>query len=99
MQEDDVLDLAVLGLLKEKPMSGYELKKQLEARLGRAPSPGSLYPILKTLDRRGAIEKIEGTPGAGLREKKIYRMTPAGEALFETLLDEAGPQATEDREA
>ena len=93
-----MLDLAVLGLLKETPMSGYELKKQLAARLGRAPSPGSLYPTLKSLERKGAIE-TDATPGTSLRAKKIYRITPEGDALFETLLDEGGPQATEDREA
>ena len=41
-----VLELAVLGLLRETPMHGYELRKQLYTVLGafRALSYGSLYP-------------------------------------------------------
>jgi DNA-binding PadR family transcriptional regulator len=93
-----VLDLAVLGLLKEKPMAGYELRKQLEARLGRSFSPGSLYPTLKALARREAIEKTEGS-GTSLRDKKVYRITAEGDALFERLVDEPGRHVTEDREA
>ena len=56
----DVLEFAVLGLLHETPMHGYELRKRLNAMLGafRAFSYGSLYPCLKgllarRLDRRG----------------------------------------------
>ena len=46
-----VLELAVLGLLHETPMHGYELRKRLNALLGafRAFSYGSLYPCLKQL--------------------------------------------------
>src|SRR5690349_24353074 len=45
------LELAVLGLLHESPMHGYELRKRLNALLGmlRAFSYGSLYPCLKQL--------------------------------------------------
>ena len=50
-----VLELAVLGLLHETPMHGYELRKRLNALLGafRAFSYGSLYPCLKELLRTG----------------------------------------------
>ena len=43
-----MLELAVLGLLKEKPMYGYEVKKRLDERLGHTWkfSYGSLYPTL-----------------------------------------------------
>jgi DNA-binding PadR family transcriptional regulator len=52
-----VLELAVLGLLHEAPMHGYQLRKQLHARLGtfRAFSWGSLYPTLRRLQRAGLI--------------------------------------------
>lgn len=92
-----MLELAVLGLLKERPMYGYELRKQLDERLGRAFSFGTLYPTLNRLAREGAIE-VEVASG-GLRPRKAYRITAKGEALFERLIDEAGPQAAEDREA
>jgi DNA-binding PadR family transcriptional regulator len=53
-----VLDLAILGLLKEQPLHGYELKKRLGETLGFlwGVSYGSLYPALRRLERAGAIE-------------------------------------------
>ena len=51
----NVLELALLGLLREAPVHGYELRKQLALRLGglRAYSYGSLYPALRRLTRAG----------------------------------------------
>jgi DNA-binding PadR family transcriptional regulator len=52
-----VLELAVLGLLHETPMHGYELRKRLNPLLGtfRAFGYGSLYPCLKDLLAQGLI--------------------------------------------
>lgn len=94
-----MLDLAVLGLLKEKPMHGYEIRSSLEERFGRSFSFGSIYPTLKRLTKRGAVEVDEPASAASRRSRKFYHLTPAGEALFEELLDEAGPHAAEDRDA
>src|SRR5687767_1262016 len=51
------LELAVLGLLHDAPMHGYELRKQLIALLGwgRVLSYGTLYPCLKALTKTGYI--------------------------------------------
>src|SRR5262249_56360051 len=51
------LELAVLGLLHETPLHGYELRKRLSALLGtfRAWGYGSLYPCLKDLLAQGLI--------------------------------------------
>jgi DNA-binding PadR family transcriptional regulator len=59
-----VLDLAVLGLLKEQPLHGYELRKRLGETLGSVwgISYGSLYPALRRLEREGAIEIVEPGP-------------------------------------
>jgi DNA-binding PadR family transcriptional regulator len=56
-----VLDLAILGLLKEQPLHGYELKKRLGETLGSlwGISYGSLYPALRRLEHDGAIESVE----------------------------------------
>src|SRR5215472_3008814 len=56
-QRTGVLELAVLGLLHETPMHGYELRKRLNSVLGafRAFGYGSLYPCLKDLTVRGLI--------------------------------------------
>jgi DNA-binding PadR family transcriptional regulator len=55
------LELAVLGLLSEQPLHGYELKKRLSETLGPlwGISFGSLYPALRRLERSGAIEETE----------------------------------------
>ena len=81
-----MLDLAVLGLLKEAPMSGYELKKQLSLKLGPfwRVSFGSLYPCLKRLSAAGALE-IEASFTS--RKKRVYRITSRGERLFQELLE------------
>lgn len=64
-REVAVLELAVLGLLHEAPMHGYQLRKQLHARLGtfRAFSWGSLYPTLRRLQRAGLIAETTDPPG------------------------------------
>jgi len=56
-----VLELAVLGLLSEQPLHGYELKKRLSETLGPlwGISFGSLYPALRRLERSGAIEESD----------------------------------------
>jgi len=57
-----MLELAILGLLKEQPLHGYELKKRLADTLGLfwGVSFGSLYPALRRLERSGAIEAVTG---------------------------------------
>ena len=66
-----VLELAVLGLLHETPMHGYELRKRLNAFLGafRAFGYGSLYPCLKELLAQGLIAEEQpghaGQPAGG----------------------------------
>jgi DNA-binding PadR family transcriptional regulator len=102
-----VLDLAVLGLLQESPMHGYELRKRLNAVLGtfRALSYGTLYPCLKDLAVRGWIQSSPalggeaepgGTAGASSRGRIVYELTAEGKERLQDLLAEAGPAAWED---
>jgi len=84
-----VIELAILGLLKERPMHGYQLSRELADQLAGLwrVSFGSLYPTLRRLEREGAIEATPGDTGG--RRKTIYRITPAGEQLFLELLQES----------
>lgn len=95
--EEAVLELAVLGLLKERAMHGYELRKQLTQRLGFlwTVSFGSLYPTLRKMERRGAVEKVRQTE-TGTRRRQVYRITPAGEREFLELLEEGTSTAWEE---
>jgi DNA-binding PadR family transcriptional regulator len=60
MKQHGMLELPVLGLLKDRAMHGYELRKQLGAMLGPfwQVSWGSLYPTLRRLAKLEAVEKV-----------------------------------------
>jgi len=68
------LKLLVLDLLKEKPMHGYEIIKELEELLGKDVNPGVLYRLMKNLKDKKLVRiiKEEG------RGKKIYAITDQG---------------------
>jgi DNA-binding PadR family transcriptional regulator len=55
-----MLELAILGLLKERPMHGYDLRKRLRSGAGllTSLSYGSLYPALARLERTGAVREV-----------------------------------------
>jgi len=98
-KRSDVLQFAVLGLLHETPLHGYELRKRLNATLGafRAFSYGSLYPCLKELLAGGFIsEQAELPVPTGKRSRIVYQLTAEGKEHFATLLDESGPSAWDD---
>jgi len=98
----DVLELAVLGLLHEAPMHGYELRKRLGAVLGpfRALSYGTLYPSLRRLSERGWITESDRPDDtarpASRRARIVYELTAAGTERFEHLVRDAGPASWED---
>src|SRR4051812_11931552 len=99
-----VLELAVLGLLQEAPLHGYELRKRLNTLLGslRALSYGSLYPALRDMQTAGWIAEdlpaeVDDAPAlTGRRGKIVYKLTADGKERFADLLTEAGPAAWED---
>lgn len=82
-----MLELAILGLLKERPMHGYELKKRLSYMLGHfwTVSYGSLYPALKRLEKSGSIERAYAVKKK-TRNRNVYRITSHGEEAFMRLL-------------
>ncbi len=95
-----VLDFAVLGLLHESPLHGYELRKRLNTSLGslRAFSYGSLYPCLRRLQHDGLITVDDSDAAARLsgRSKVVYTLTAEGKEQFADLLGEGGPSSWED---
>jgi DNA-binding PadR family transcriptional regulator len=89
-----MLELAILGLLKERSMHGYQLSKRLTDALGGfwRVSYGSLYPTLRRLEQQGAVEREFAGVEVG-RRKNVYRITEHGEKLFLQLLEEAGGES------
>jgi DNA-binding PadR family transcriptional regulator len=94
----ETIELAVLGLLHEGPMHGYELRKRLNLMLGwgRVLSYGSLYPTLKKMLRGALIEESTSSTPHSRRPKIVYQVTAAGTREFERLMAEVGPTAWED---
>src|SRR6185312_1381040 len=78
---------AVLALLHERPMHGYEMIKQLEERTGGAwaPSAGSIYPTLQMLEDEGLISGIE------VDGKRRFTLTDAGKTERESRAGEETP--------
>ena len=95
-----VLELAVLGLLHESPLHGYELRKRLSAVFGpvKRISYGSLYPCLKELVATGLIAEDEtaSVSGVGKRGRTVYKLTAEGKERLQDQLGEHGPSAWED---
>ncbi|MBX4196403.1 PadR family transcriptional regulator [Candidatus Pacearchaeota archaeon] len=56
-----MLSFLILFLVSKKPMHGQEIADELEKRKGERPSPGTIYPALKSLKEMGFIqEKKDG---------------------------------------
>lgn len=81
---------AVLALLAEQPMHGYQIIHEIEERSGGSwkPSPGSVYPTLQMLADEGLITAEE----AG--GKKTYSLTAAGRAEAEAADEKPAPWTT-----
>jgi DNA-binding PadR family transcriptional regulator len=99
-----VLDLALLGLLADAPMHGYQLRVRLGEILGplRSYSYGSLYPALRRLEGAGLLvvqqplSDPDEVPLAPRRSRVTYRITAAGKERLADLLADAGPQSWSD---
>ena len=103
-----MLEFAILGLLQQSPMHGYELRKQLAQVLGglRSISYGSLYPALKRMHAGGLIAIDDADPDAllpadappltGRRGKVVYRITAEGKERFQDLVSQTDPEAYDD---
>jgi DNA-binding PadR family transcriptional regulator len=84
------LHLALLALLRQQPMHGYELMTRLERMLGvrQRHSAGSVYPALSALQAEGLLD------GRRVGRRSVYQLTATGlEALEERSEDLAALEA------
>jgi DNA-binding PadR family transcriptional regulator len=74
---------AVLALLDDRPMHGYEMIQELEERTGGRwrPSAGSIYPTLQLLEDEGLVKAEQ------VDDKRVFSLTDSGK--------EAVPERTE----
>jgi DNA-binding PadR family transcriptional regulator len=77
---------AILLVLADEPMHGYQIMQRLEEKSGGAwrPSPGSVYPTLQLLEDQGIIkgEEAEG--------RRVFSLTEAGTAEAAAIKERLG---------
>lgn len=80
-------ELIILGLLKDKPRHGYEIKKQIREAISTfaALEVESIYYTLTLLEKKSFVKKAAGAQGSR-PEKFIYSLTPKGDQRFSRLL-------------
>jgi len=82
--------LVILGLLRERPLYGYEIKHIIEEQMGDWTSIafGSIYFALRKLAGEGFVEKIATEQEGSRPSRSVYQITEAGRAEFLRLLRE-----------
>jgi DNA-binding PadR family transcriptional regulator len=83
--------LVILGILREKPFHGYEIRQIVEQRMGDWTSIafGSIYFALGKLAEEGMIRKVETRQEGNRPSRSIFAITAAGKEEFLRLLREA----------
>ncbi|MEI7696828.1 MAG: PadR family transcriptional regulator [Actinomycetes bacterium] len=93
----DSLEFALLGLLSQTPLHGYELRKRMGTIFGpfRALSFSVLYPQLRRMVEAGVIEEslVEAT---SRRSRIVYAITEKGTTRFSNLTETVSPDTWED---
>jgi DNA-binding PadR family transcriptional regulator len=92
MKTNSTLEYALIGLLGQKPQSGYDLRKTFThtAMSHYSDSPGSIYPALRRLQTRGWIE-ADPAPAhqpEDPRKRQLFRQTPMGKASLIAWLEQ-----------
>lgn len=76
------LDLLILGILNGKSMYGYKIIAAVHKEFGVLLSPGSLYPLLHTLEKKGMVySQFQGG-------RIVYSMTSNGRKIFQNTFTE-----------
>ncbi len=87
MAEITQLGFALLGLIHQQPMSGYDLRKVFASTAmgSYSDSPGAIYPALHRLAARGLVRGAMKKSGS-LRTRRVFTITPDGSAAFKSWL-------------
>jgi PadR family transcriptional regulator PadR len=82
-------ELAVLSVLEDGPLHGYEMARRIEAQTQGALrfTLASLYPLLYKLEKRGWVRGAWETSGTG-RRRRCYRLTAAGKKKLAPIREE-----------
>ncbi|MDQ5809709.1 MAG: PadR family transcriptional regulator [Actinomycetota bacterium] len=90
------LELCVLALISSKPRCGYDLVSALERWEPLATTEGTVYPLLRRLQREGRVEASWQESAAG-PPRMYYRLTPHGHDLLGRMIaDRPKPLSSSD---
>lgn len=87
MAKENTAVYIILGLLSHEDMSGYDIKKRVDATISRfwEIGYGQIYPTLARLEKEGLVTKMAGVEAKG-PERNLYSITGTGrEVLVEWL--------------
>ena len=89
----NTLRYIILGLLGARPMSGYDIKQAFDRALASYWNAGNsqIYTTLKSLSSAGLVE-AEVIEQKSRPNRKVYRLTPAGQAELDRWLQEEVPE-------
>jgi DNA-binding PadR family transcriptional regulator len=90
MASSSTLEMALLGLLGQKPQSGYDLRKTFATTAMRhySDSPGSIYPALRRLEGRGWIATANLDAGRDSRKRQEFALTETGKTALIAWLEQ-----------
>lgn len=82
-------ELAILALLNQEPLHGYEISKRIAQQTGGVLqfNLASLYPLLYRMEKRGWVKGKWGEARSG-RKRRFYHLTPAGKMQLAPLREQ-----------
>jgi DNA-binding PadR family transcriptional regulator len=80
----NLMKMYTLVLLRESPKHGYDIMHELGRRLGKKPSAGQVYPLLRQMQKLGYVR--QEAKYLGRRKRKVYRITPKGRQFSADML-------------
>ena len=85
-QKNDLstLSLAILGLISQRPLTGYDLRKIFATTpMGHfSSSPGAIYPALRRIEEAGWIRSVTSEGRTG-RQRMVYEITARGRKVLQ----------------
>ena len=73
----------ILMILFEGPIHGYKILRKFKERVGKAVSPGLVYPFLEKLEKRGLV--MYAVTYTGEKECKVFELTDEGKIFCTSL--------------
>ncbi len=90
-----LLSFLIMHVLSKKPMYGMEIAEEIAKRKADKPNPGTLYPTLKVMEKKGLIEstkkgnirlyKLTASGREGLAKAKEFFIQAYGDIVLESM--------------